>query len=98
MLESYALLAGRLPSSLLRIGPCPVQLPLAARAFANAMPSWILEFPINGFKKLQLDHKVEEETVPEYRAKRFYPARLGEVFCSRYQTVAKLEFRTYSTI
>lgn len=64
------------------------------------MPSRILEFPSNGLKKLPLDHKleVEEETVPEYRGGKFYPARLGDVFCSGYPTVSKLGFRTNSTI
>lgn len=62
------------------------------------MPSWILELPIKGLEKLPLDHKVEEQTVPEYRAGTLYLARLGEVFCSGYQIVAKLGFGTDSTI
>ncbi|KAF2621538.1 kinase-like protein [Macroventuria anomochaeta] len=40
----------------------------------------------------------EEEDVPNYRAERFYPVRLGEVLKSRYQVVAKLGFGTASTI
>lgn len=57
-----------------------------------------LKFPNEGFEKLPLDDKVEEETVPQYRADKFYPVRLGEVFCSRYQVAAKLGFGTSSTI
>lgn len=62
------------------------------------MPSQILEIPSKEFKKLPVDLKVEGETVPKYRAGKFYPARLGEVFCSGYQIVAKLGFGTGSTI
>ncbi|KAJ4386535.1 hypothetical protein N0V93_009432 [Gnomoniopsis smithogilvyi] len=62
------------------------------------MPSRILTFPSEGFEKLPLEHKVEEETVPQYKAEKFYPVRLGEVLCSKYQIVAKLGFGTSSTI
>ncbi|RTE81737.1 hypothetical protein BHE90_003733 [Fusarium euwallaceae] len=36
--------------------------------------------------------------LPGYRAERFYPVTLGEVFASRYQAVAKLGFGTTSTV
>jgi hypothetical protein len=41
---------------------------------------------------------IEEETIPDYKADRFYPVRLGEVFESRYQVVAKLGYGTASTV
>lgn len=40
----------------------------------------------------------EDKGIPDYKAERFYPVRLGEVFNSRYQVVAKLGFSTASTI
>ncbi|KAL5114743.1 hypothetical protein ACEQ8H_007360 [Pleosporales sp. CAS-2024a] len=55
-------------------------------------------FPVDGFEKLSLEEKIEEERMPAYKAERFYPVRLGEVFKSRYQIVAKLGFGTASTI
>lgn len=55
-------------------------------------------FPVDGFKKLSLEEKIEEERMPAYKAERFYPVRLGEVVKSRYQIVAKLGFGTASTI
>lgn len=55
-------------------------------------------FPANGFEELSVQEEIEEETVPDYKAERFYPVRLGEVFKSRYQVVAKLGFGTASTI
>lgn len=54
--------------------------------------------PVDGFEKLSLEEKIEEEQVPAYKAERFYPVRLGEVVKSRYQIVAKLGFGTASTI
>ena len=40
---------------------------------------------------------IEEEEVPDYRADRLYPVRLGEVFEDRYQVLAKLGFGSSST-
>lgn len=55
-------------------------------------------FPVDGFEKLSLQEKIEEEQIPNYKAERFYPVQLGEVLQSRYQVVAKLGFGTASTI
>lgn len=55
-------------------------------------------FPVNGFEKLPLQNKIEEESVCCYQAERFYPVRLGEVFNSKYQVLAKLGFGTSSTV
>ncbi|KAH7306019.1 kinase-like domain-containing protein [Stachybotrys elegans] len=55
-------------------------------------------FPTTGFSLVGQGQKVEEEELPDYVADRFYPVRLGEVFGSRYQTVAKLGFGSSSTI
>lgn len=67
-------------------------------SFTRAMPVHARTFPSQGFGLLPVDRKIEEETLPEYKAERFYPARLGEVFASRYQVVAKLGFGTTSTV
>lgn len=40
---------------------------------------------------------IEEEEIPDYRADRFYPMRLGEVFEDRYQVLAELGFGSSST-
>ncbi|KAI8948130.1 kinase-like domain-containing protein [Xylaria longipes] len=47
---------------------------------------------------LASEQAIQEETLPAYKAERFYPVRLGEVFKSRYQIVAKLGYGTASTI
>ena len=44
-------------------------------------------------------HKViEEETLPKYDAKHFYPARLDEVLNDRYKLVAKLGYGMTATV
>lgn len=53
--------------------------------------------PTSGFNIITADQPVEEEELPDYRADRFYPVRLGEVFQDRYQTIAKLGFGSSST-
>jgi hypothetical protein len=35
---------------------------------------------------IPLHEKIEEERIPNYKAERFYPVRLGDVFRSRYQS------------
>ncbi|KAK7431825.1 hypothetical protein QQZ08_001766 [Neonectria magnoliae] len=40
----------------------------------------------------------EEEELPTYEARDFYPVKLGEVFQDKYQVVAKLGFGTGSTV
>ncbi|KAK2809434.1 hypothetical protein FQN50_003893 [Emmonsiellopsis sp. PD_5] len=40
----------------------------------------------------------EEETLPFYEHEQYYPARLGEVFNTRYQLVGKLGYGAYSTV
>lgn len=53
--------------------------------------------PASGFKTIPADQPVEEEELPHYKAERFYPVRLGEIFQDRYQVLAKLGFGTSST-
>jgi serine/threonine-protein kinase SRPK3 len=57
----------------------------------------VRSFPTSGFKTIAADQTIEEEELPDYQAHRFYPVRLGEVFQSRYQIVAKLGFGSSST-
>src|SRR5688500_18760977 len=55
-------------------------------------------FSTVGFEVIPSTKKIEEETLPNYKAERYYPVRLGEVFASRYQVVAKLGYGTGSTV
>lgn len=54
-------------------------------------------FPTSGFEVIETDQLVEEEELPDYRADRFYPVQLGEVFHDRYQVITKLGFGSSST-
>lgn len=67
-------------------------------AFTRTIATSSRTFPSEGFEVLPVDRQVEEETVQGYKAERFYPVQLGEVFASRYQAVAKLGFGTTSTV
>ncbi|RMY79020.1 hypothetical protein D0863_00350 [Hortaea werneckii] len=55
-------------------------------------------FPSDGFPLLPLETKFEEERLLGYKAGEYYPVRLGEVFKSRYQVLAKLGYGTASTL
>jgi serine/threonine-protein kinase SRPK3 len=48
----------------------------------------IRSFPVEGFGIVSLEDKFEEEKVPNYHAKRFYPVRLGDIYNTRYQVLA----------
>ncbi|KAK1953675.1 protein kinase [Colletotrichum sublineola] len=50
------------------------------------------------FKVIPANQTIEEETLPGYKPENYYPIRLGEVFKSRYQVVAKLGYGTGSTV
>ena len=54
--------------------------------------------PTSGWEKIPVEDKIEEETLPDYQAEKFYPVRLGEIFESRYQVVAKLGYGSVSTV
>ncbi|KAJ4523061.1 hypothetical protein HRR75_001459 [Exophiala dermatitidis] len=71
---------------------------MAFSVSTRAISSLPRTFPTDGFEMLPLHEKYEEEGIPGYKAERFYPVRLGEVFESRYQVVAKLGFGTVSTV
>ncbi|GLA47330.1 hypothetical protein AnigIFM63604_001528 [Aspergillus niger] len=55
------------------------------------------KFPTSGFDIIQPNEKMEEEELPDYEARRFYPVRLGEIYQNRYQVVAKLGFGSSAT-
>lgn len=55
-------------------------------------------YPSQGFDVIDRDRLVEEEGLPGYSPRRFYPVRLGEVFNDRFQIVTKLGYGTSSTI
>lgn len=53
--------------------------------------------PSSGYVSMDANQLIEEEEIPDYRADRFYPMRLGEVFEDRYQVLAELGFGSSST-
>lgn len=57
-----------------------------------------LVFSNTNFPRIPLDHLIEEETLPDYVASRYYPTRIGELIKERYQVVGKLGFGASSTV
>lgn len=53
-----------------------------------------LRFP----KVIEPSILVEEESIPNYKAQRYYPVRIGEVFNERYQVIGKLGYGSSSTV
>ncbi|PYH94143.1 kinase domain protein [Aspergillus ellipticus CBS 707.79] len=41
--------------------------------------------------------RIEEETLPHYRADNYYPVKIGDIFKERYQITGKLGYGAYST-
>ncbi|OAX78133.1 CMGC/SRPK protein kinase [Emergomyces africanus] len=70
----------------------------SVKSNATGPPEKPRTLPVTGFDNIEIDQLVEEEELPDYKADRFYPARLGEVFQNRYQIIAKLGFGSSSTI
>ncbi|EZG08045.1 CMGC/SRPK protein kinase [Trichophyton rubrum CBS 735.88] len=54
--------------------------------------------PASGFQTVDAAQLVEEEELPDYKADRFYPVRLGLVFRGRHQVLGKLGFGSSSTV
>ncbi|WPH04301.1 CDK4/6, putative [Acrodontium crateriforme] len=55
------------------------------------------DFPLNGFKLVDGKERLEEENWEWYSPEVFYPVRLGEIFCTRYQVLGKLGYGAHST-
>ncbi|KAJ2913832.1 hypothetical protein MD484_g6588, partial [Candolleomyces efflorescens] len=49
-------------------------------------------------KQIGSEYLLEEETLPDYLAARYYPVQIGQLLDSRYQVVGKLGFGTTSTV
>ena len=68
------------------------------RSLLSRAPSPARSFPSSGFVTIPVSEKVEEEKFEWYSPTRFYPARIGQVFESRYQVVSKVGYGTSSTV
>jgi len=41
---------------------------------------------------------IEEQTLPLYHQKRYYPVKIGDFFKTQYRIIAKLGYGAYSTV
>ncbi|EFR05538.1 serine/threonine protein kinase [Nannizzia gypsea CBS 118893] len=62
------------------------------------LPEEPRSLPSSGFQMVDADQLVEEEELPGYKADRFYPVHLGDIFEERYQVLGKLGFGSSSTV
>ena len=67
------------------------------RSFISRPVSAPRKFPVTGFRSLDAVDKLEEENWDWYSCHAFYPAKIGEVFASRYQAIGKLGYGAHST-
>lgn len=56
-----------------------------------------LDFSNPNFVRVPEWHKIEEETLPDYKALQYYPTRIGEIIRERYQVIGKLGYGSTST-
>jgi len=70
-------------------------IPFARKRVMSLSPR---NFPTTGFKMIPSTEVFEEENWPWYTPQSFYPVRIGDVFCSKYQVLFKVDYGTTSTI
>ncbi|EKV11656.1 hypothetical protein PDIG_17570 [Penicillium digitatum PHI26] len=61
-------------------------------------PSEPRVFPSSGWDAIDPSLKFEEESIPNYKPKAFYPVHIGEVFNHLYQVVGKLGHGSSATV
>lgn len=61
-------------------------------------PSPPLRFPTSGFDVIGDSEVLEEERFEEFKAGRYYPVEIGDIFASKYQVIGKLGFGVTSTV
>ena len=54
--------------------------------------------PSTGFQMIDPSSLIEEERIPNYRARRYYLTSIGEAVNTRYQVVGKLNYGFSSTV
>lgn len=71
-----------------------------ARAFlGRAFPHHLnLQRQCSGTAAAMAHLPIEEQTLPCYSGRQYYPMKPGQILQNRYRTVAKLGFGAYSTV
>jgi hypothetical protein len=89
--------ATRIPQAV--AAPCtassPRKFPAASLRAIYTIPQESLlpkVYPSTGFELLDPATKIEEELLPGYTPRKYYPAVIGEVLLDRYQIVGKVGF------
>lgn len=72
-------------------------LNLVRNSFRRA-PLTPLQFPATGFSVIKDPFILEEEQFDEFKAGKYYPVNIGDIYASKYQVLGKLGFGTTSTV
>ncbi|GLB17633.1 hypothetical protein AtubIFM61612_007513 [Aspergillus tubingensis] len=76
----------------------PFHILTPTSTIASTNPNIQRVFPTSGFEVIDPTEDIEEETLPTYNVKTYYPVRLEEILDGRYQVVAKLGYGVTSTV
>lgn len=85
----------------MRLAALPFSRSLAVQSRCFRGPGLVLPpslFARRLTHNLAQNEPVEEQTLPSYHRKRYYPVRTGQTFNDRYRTIGKLGYGAYSTV
>lgn len=54
--------------------------------------------PNHGYHAMAVGEAIEEQSLPRYHERHYYPVKIGEVFKDQYRVIAKLGYGAYSTV
>ena len=57
-----------------------------------------MRFPASGFEVVNNSEVLDEERFEGFKAGRYYPLNIGDIFASKYQVIGKLGFGVTSTV
>ncbi|KAK2810901.1 hypothetical protein FQN50_002492 [Emmonsiellopsis sp. PD_5] len=73
---------------------------LASSSRRFARPHF-LQVPLTYYRRnhaMAVGEAIEEQTLPQYHERLYYPVKIGEVFKDQYRVIAKLGYGAYSTV
>jgi hypothetical protein len=69
-----------------------------ARNSIRRAPSPPMRFPASGFEGVNDSEVLDEERFEGFKAGRYYPVNIGDIFASKYHVIGKLGFGVTSTV
>lgn len=72
--------------------------PSLPRYFQTPVRGLFWSSQTRSMSRSHLPERLEEQRLPKYSSRKYYPMRIGEILNDRYQIVTKLGFGAYSTV